>query len=184
MNSPLSKYSFARGFTLVEAVVVAGIIAFMATSIIINFSRSRVRLEESTGFLTSQIRIAQTEAVSSTKYNNLNRCGYGIHYIDATHFALYAGPDSSTTTCAATNRNFQSNEDALLATQTFQDSRIQFMSSFLDFYFEPPDPKTYLNNNSALNQAPLTITIGLAGTTCPTNCKTVYIYPSGKIDVQ
>ncbi len=167
-----------------EIVVVAAIIGLMSTIMISNFSRTRVRLEESTGLLTSQIRLAQTEAVSSSKYNNYNPCGYGIHYIDANHFAIYIGPNASTVDCQTINRNYSSNEDSLRSSVTFQDQRIEFASSFNDIFFEPPDPKTYLNNNSSLNQAPQSITIKLNTSTCPTNCKTIYIYPSGKIDVQ
>jgi prepilin-type N-terminal cleavage/methylation domain-containing protein len=173
-----------KGFTLVEIAVVAAIVAFLSTVIIINFSRTRIRLEESMNFLTSQIRIAQTDAVSSTKYNSYNPCGYGIHYVDSTHFALYVGPNASTTNCQSINRNYGALEDVLLNNQTFQDARIQFKGSFNDIFFEPPDPKTYLNNSASLNQAPQTITIGVSGTNCPTSCKSIYVYPSGKIDVQ
>jgi len=180
----LKYFSDKKGFTLIEILVVAGIIGFMSTSIIVNFSRNRINLQESYGFLTSQIRIAQSDAVSSTKYNNYNPCGYGVHYIDSTHFALYAGPNATISNCQSINRNYSSLEDALLKSQTFQDARIQFKSPFQDIFFEPPDPKTYLNNDASLNQAPQAITIGVTGTTCPTDCKTIYIYPSGKIDVQ
>lgn len=180
----MKHFSDNKGFTLVEIAVVAAIIGFMSTAIIVSFSRNRIRIEESSGLLTSQIRIAQTDAVSSSKYNNYNPCGYGIHYIDSTHFALYIGPNATTTNCQAQNRNYTANQDSLLTAQTFQDPRIQFMGSFQDIFFEPPDPKTYLNNNASLNQPPQAITIGVAGTACPTDCKTIYVYSSGKIDVQ
>ena len=172
------------GFSLVEIAVVAAVVGFLTTAIIVNFSRTRTNLDESVNFLASQVRIAQTEAVSSARYNNYNPCGYGIHYIDGATFARYVGPNASTANCQAINRNYSAGEDALLQPQKFQDSRIEFKSSFNDIYFEPPDPKTYLNDSSALNQAPIAITVGRVGTNCPTNCKTIYVYPSGKIDVQ
>lgn len=177
-------FSAEEGFTLVEILVVIAITGFLSTAIIINFSRTRIRIEESSNFVSAQVRIAQSDAVSSAKYSNYNPCGYGLHYIDSTHFARYVGPDAKTTDCQSINRNYSSLEDSLLQTQTFQDTRIEFKAAFNDIYFEPPDPKTYLNNSASLNQTPVAITIGTSGTACPTNCKTVYVYPSGKIDTQ
>ncbi len=162
----------------------AALVAFMSVVLISKFSRSRIHVQEALALLSSQIRIAQTEAVSSAKRNNYIPCGYGVHYIDATHFTLYAGPNAATTTCQSINRNYQALEDTLISTPRFQDSQVQFKSSFADVFFEPPDPKTYIDNNASLNQGPVIITIGVAGTACPTDCKSLYIYPSGKIDVQ
>ena len=173
-----------RGFTLIEMIAVAGIIAFISTILLTQFSRSRIDLTQGTNFFTANVRSAQINAVASTKYNGYNSCGYGIHYIDANHFALYAGPNASSTTCSTINRNYQSNEDTLFSAQTFPDNRIHFTISFSDIFFEPPDPKTYLNNSAALNQAPIGISICQVGGSCPQNCKTVYVYPSGKIEVQ
>ena len=179
-----SFFDNQAGFTLIEMLVVAAIIAFMSTALIENFSRTRIDLLQSTNLVTAAIRSAQSSAISSTQYGGYNPCGYGFHYIDPTHFAVYVGPDSATTDCTAINRNYQPGEDSLLANQVFQDSRVQFIAPFDDIYFEPPDPKTYLNNNATLNQAPITISIGQIGTTCPANCKTIYVYPSGNVETQ
>lgn len=170
------------GFTLIEMAVVAAIIGLLSTVIIINFSRSRIDLTQSTTLVTATIRQAQSEAISSAQFGGSSPCGYGVHYIDATHYAIYVGPSAASTDCQNIDRNYQAGQDTLLQTQSFVDTRIQFMSSFNDIYFEPPDPKTYLNNSAALNQAPISITLGVQGTTCPTNCKTINVYPSGKIE--
>jgi prepilin-type N-terminal cleavage/methylation domain-containing protein len=174
-----------KGFTLVEMAVVAAIIGFLGTLIIINFSRSRIDVVQGANLTLSTIRAAQTKAIASTAYGGHSVCGYGIHYDAGTQkITTYVGPNSSTSNCSTINTNYQSSEDTILSYQTFTDSRIEVKSAFNDIFFVPPDPKTYLNNNASLNQSPITIQIGVTGTTCPTNCKTIYVYPSGKIEAQ
>lgn len=164
--------------------VVAAIIGFLSTALVTSFSRSRVDLDQSVNLLTSTIRIAQTKAIASAVYNGYNPCGYGIHYVDKLRLAIYVGPNASSTTCATMNKNYNSTRDSILLYQSFTNSKIEIKNTFSDIFFLPPDPKTYLNNDSSLSQAPISIQIGLIGTNCPTSCKTVYVYPSGQIDTQ
>ena len=181
IKAPLKREA---GFTLIEMAVVATIIGIMSTAIIIAFARNRVDIDQSANLVMSAIRNAQTKAVASTIFNGFNPCGYGFHYVSPTSFAIYVGPDAATTTCSTINKNYQSNEDAILQIQNFIDGRVEFKSAFNDIYFQPPDPKTYLNNDATLNQAPIGILIGIVGTNCPTNCRTIYVYPSGEIETQ
>lgn len=176
------------GFTLVEMAVVAGIIGFLSAAIIINFSRTRIDVDASANLIISTIREAQTRAVSSTSYNGHSPCGYGIHYVSSTVFEIYVGQDASTAIpdciTGVPNKNYNSGTNSILRSQVFSDPKIQFMATFNDIFFLPPDPKTYLNNNPSLNQAPITIQIGPVGGACPTNCRTISVYPSGKIESQ
>lgn len=165
--------------------VVIAIMGVLGAAIIISFPRSRVDLSLGTNLVISAIRLAQTEAVSSTRHNNIIPCGYGFHQVDASHFAVYVGPNASTTDCGTVNKNYQSNEDTIIKTETFQNTQIQFSGAFNDIFFEPPDPKTYLDNDASLNQAPISITVKVVGTICGTgNCKVIHVYPSGKIEAQ
>lgn len=175
----------SAGFTLVEMAVVAAIIGFLSTSLIINFSRTRIDTDQSANLIMAAVREAQSKAVSSTVYAGYNPCGYGLHYVSPTQFAIYIGQNASLVDCSnIANKNYQAGRDVLLSAQTFNDPKIYFTSSFNDIFFLPPDPKTYLNNNASLNQAPITIQIGPIGGSCPTNCRTISVYPSGKIDSQ
>ena len=160
----------------------AAIAGFIATTVIINFSRTRLDLNETANALASNIRNAQAQAASSVNYGGAIRCGYGIRYTDASSYAVYAGPSAASADCAAQNRNFGA-EDTIISAKNFLDARVEFKNSFNDIFFEPPDPKTYLNNISTLGISE-TITIGSKNGSCPSSCKTITVYTSGKIDVQ
>ena len=177
--------SSQAGFTLVEMVVVAAIIGFLSTTLIINFSRTRIDIDQSANLVVASIREAQTRAVSSTIYGGYNPCGYGIHYISSLQFAIYVGQNASAVDCSSVaNKNYIPETDSLLPPISFTDTKIQFMEPFNDIFFVPPDPKTYLDNNASLNQAPITIHVGPIGGSCPTNCRTILVYPSGEIESQ
>ncbi|MBX4189991.1 type II secretion system GspH family protein [Candidatus Parcubacteria bacterium] len=172
-----------RGFTLVEVLIVAGITGFISTFLILNFSRTRIDLNQSANLFVADIRLAETKATSSNKYNGYSPCGYGIHYISATQYATYVGPNAATVDCSTINRNYQAGEDTIIATRAFLDTKVQFKSSFSDIFFEPPDPKTYINNNASLAAPELFIDIGTIGGTCPQNCMTVKVITAGRVKV-
>jgi prepilin-type N-terminal cleavage/methylation domain-containing protein len=172
------------GFTLVEMAVVAGIIGFLSTALIISFARKRIDIDQSANLVMGMVREAETKTVASSVFGGYNPCGYGFHYVSATSFAIYVGPNAASSDCSNINKNYQSNEDTIVRTQSFIDPRIEFKGSFNDVFFQPPDPKTYLNNDASLNQQPLSIIVGTVGTSCPTDCRTIYVYPSGKIQSQ
>lgn len=165
-------------------VVVAAIIGFMTTILVVNFSRTRVNLDQNTAIFVSAIREAQSQALSSAAYAGYHPCGYGIHYVDSTRYAIYVGPNAATTPCGPIDKNYDPIEDDLLTTYTISNPQVRFKSSFADIFYMPPNPTTYLDNDSSLNQAPLTVTLGVVDTACPAQCQTVSVYPSGNVEVQ
>ncbi|MEX2090987.1 MAG: type II secretion system protein [Candidatus Paceibacterota bacterium] len=175
----------SKGFTLVEVAVVATITGIIATFMIVNFQRSRVDLTLTTNEFIGVLRVAQTKAQSSARHDTGSglkiRCGYGVRYINATSYTTYVGPDASSVVCSTLNKNFDA-ADFVITTKVFTDAKIEFKSSFNDIFFEPPDPKTYLNNDSTLTLPPQAITIGKIGGTCPADCKTINVYTSGRIE--
>jgi len=74
----------SKGFTLIEILVVAGLIVFMTTTVLRNFVSSRLNLPRLANVMASDIRLAQQLALTATQYQGLNdtfpknRCGYGI----------------------------------------------------------------------------------------------------------
>lgn len=173
-----------KGFTLVEVLVVAAITGFISTFMLLNFQRSRIDLTLSTNEVIGSLRSAQTRSLASTQYDTGTgskiRCGYGIHYINPASYAMYVGPDAASVDCSTLNKNYDG-ADSIIQTNIFTDARVEFKSPFNDIFFEPPDPKTYLNNDSTLGLPPQAITLGKIGGTCPNDCKTINVYTSGKI---
>lgn len=183
-----------KGFTLVEVVIVAGITGFIATFLLINFSRTRINFTEEANTFKSKLRIAQTKAVSSTRFNNSIRCGYGIRYINNQSYAIYAGENATVLSCATQIKDFNNstggpNTDKDVETVKFVDSRVEFKTVFRSVYFEAPDPKTFIIDSGGVvhnvNSEPgysLNITVGKIGGSCPQDCKTINISTSGKIE--
>lgn len=172
-----------RGFTLIEVLVVAAITGIISTFMILNFQRTRLDLNESSGIVIADLRAAQSKALASTKYDSGSgptiRCGYGVHYVSLTSYSIYVGPDASSNNCPTFNRNLDGT-DTTVSTKVFVNEKVEFKDVFSDIFWEPPHPYTFLNNSSA--SASINITIGKKGGTCPQDCKTINVSTSGKIE--
>lgn len=186
MISLFSKHnpkSHQAGFTLIEILVVAAITITISTFLFLNFSSSRVDVDHVVVNMVADIRASQVEAAGSVKYLNKYRCGYGIHYINATSYNRYAGPDASITTCSTENRNF-GGTDVAIRTMPIPDSKVQIKAAFTDIFFEPPNPTTFVNNSST-SLAADQILIGPTSVNCatsPSSCRAICVYTSGRIE--
>ena len=179
-----------NGFTLLEVLIVASITGFITTFLLINFSRSRINFNEEANTFISKVRIAQTRAASSTRFNGSIRCGYGVRYISSLSYAIYVGENASTLNCSLQDKDYNPtggpDNDADVEVVSFENPRVEFKTVFRATYFEPPDPKTFIiDSGGTVHNEPnysLSITIGKIGGTCPGDCKTINVSTSGKIE--
>ena len=170
------------GFTLVEVVVYASIIGLLSVALLLNLrgvQNNKSVLDRATNGVISELRRAQITAISGLNFQGSTVCGYGIHYLDPDTYLIYAGGEA---VCSTANRNYQGGTDFSVQTVKILESNVEFKGLFNDVFFEPPDPKTFINNSFSLSGGPLAISIGFKSQSCPTGCKTVNVHPSGKID--
>ncbi|MEX2052898.1 MAG: type II secretion system protein [Candidatus Paceibacterota bacterium] len=178
-----------NGFALVELVIVAGLIAALSVALILNFrtaATNKTARGQVASVVVSDIRRAQSMALSGSRFQGNIVCGFGIHYINSTSYLIYAGSTEGLPDCTSTNHNYQAGVDSIFQTITINNPSMEMRSSFLDIFFEPPDPKTYINNNSSLGVAPATVTVQLVGQqNCGgQSCTNVQVYTSGQLDIE
>lgn len=190
-----------NGFTLIEVIIVGALTALITTILLVNFSRSRVGLDQTVNLVLAEIREAQASATSGRKFKAAGdlqsklRCGYGIVSSSPRQFFVYTSPDAATSNCAAQNRNYEAATDIVVKTVELFDKKMEFKTSgtcaglggyFKHVFFEPPDPKTYVCNSALATSAPASLLLGPVGVDCasdPTSCKSVCVYVSGRIEV-
>jgi len=166
------------GFTLIDILVAALIVVIMSGILLANFSKARINLSESSSILIGAIRKAETKSISSARYSDYHPCGYGIKYTDNKSIDIYvSGPVSDT--CVDDRFNGSSIETIKLV-----DPRIEIRAIFNDIFFQPPDPKVYLNG-VADYQSSLRILLGKIGADCnDRTCQTICVYGTGRIETR
>lgn len=174
-----------KGFSLIEIIVVATIIGVLSTTLILNFrsGSKRTALRQAAQQLAADIRRAQTTAVVSKRYLEKTRCGYGVRYVGPDRYAIYTGPDSRAIDCSVLDRNFDGGDSDVEIIKLLS-VNVEFISAFPDIFFEPPDPKTYINNDASLSAIPAQIMLSVVGGSCPNDCKSVVVTPAGLVEIQ
>ena len=175
----------SSGFTLIEVIVVAGLMVFIASVLIRNFSGSRFNFDNVAYQVQADLRLAESHSQGFIKYNNTFRCGYGLTWINNTTYAIYTGRNATTSNCSSSNYSYSSAATTPRIKLSPVDARVDILS-FTDVFFLPPDPRIYYG--TSLIQATSTSLITLrkkTSTSCSTNndCRFVCIYPSGRIEV-
>ncbi|PIR41260.1 MAG: hypothetical protein COV31_02545 [Candidatus Yanofskybacteria bacterium CG10_big_fil_rev_8_21_14_0_10_46_23] len=174
------------GFTLIEILISLAVLAIVSASVLSNFgalSRSESTIQRAALQFVSGVRSAQTQAVTTTDVRGDIPCGYGVHYEDGNSAFVFVSPKPFTGSCATQNRNYSASSDQIHQTIVFSDKNIEIKSAFADIFFEPPDPRTYINNNYSADGYE-DISLGFGGFNCgEAPCKTIRIYNSGRIDV-
>jgi len=175
-----------RGFTLVEVLVSAFIIAILSTIMLINYRQSnrQYALLRSANKLAQDIRRAQQMAMGAQecpqKCEGGNPCpcagqiplGYGI-YLNAggTNYLLYADRDGS--------ENYSGGDTDIETIPLESGVSIQSTNpASLSVNFRPPDPTTTINGNSTINEGIITLApqSGLS--------KTIKVNKAGLIETQ
>jgi len=173
---------------MVELLVVSAIIATFSVVLILNFRaspKSETAREQTASLVLSNIRRVQSMALAGTRYQGNLTCGFGVHYLNSTAYFIYGKTMPISGLCSSvTTRNYQAG-DIIVETIILSNSNMQFRSSFNDIFFEPPDPKTFINNNSALTAPHATLTIQLKGqASCAQgSCTDIEVHTSGQINL-
>jgi prepilin-type N-terminal cleavage/methylation domain-containing protein len=176
-----------KGFSIIELLIVTAIISTFSVVLILNFRSSptsKLARNQVAAVVVSDIRQAQSLTLAGSRFQDNLVCGYGIHYLTNVSYLIYAGLLNGATKCQDINHNYESGIDVTVETRTLINSKMEMRSSFSDIFFESPDPKTYINNNSALDGPPTTISIQLVGQqNCGgQSCTQITVYPSGRIN--
>lgn len=180
----------SKGFSIVELLVVSAIIATFSVVLILNFRSSptsKTARIQTASVVLSDIRRAQSLALSGSRYLDKTVCGYGIYKINNTSYLLYAGVlDGAATKCKDSNHNYQAGIDLVVETKNLINSNMEIRSSppVRDIFFESPDPKTYINNSPSLSGS-TTISIQLKNqqNCAQGTCTDIKVFASGGIDL-
>lgn len=168
------------GFTLVEVLFVAAFTILVTGFVVTNFSGTRNELGLVSTGIVSDVRHAQSRAVSGTLFEGVHRCGYGVVF-EPTRYMIYAAPDAGSTDCDLNDHVYDSLEDSIVL-EVVLDAGLT-ITTVGDVYFEPPLPKTYLNGVRGAGSIDITVVQGNAA--CPSSaCHVITIHESGQVRIQ
>ena len=125
-------------------------------------------------------------ALSGTRYRGNLVCGYGLHYVDSITYSIYAKAVPVSGACASVvTHNYDPGLDFIVDTKKLLSTTLELRMPFGDLFFEPPDPKIYINNNSTALFVPDQIIIQPKGQSdCATKpCGYINFYASGRLDL-
>lgn len=175
------------GFTIIEMIMVTVIIGLLSVFFLANLGETAINTtsrHQISSTIVADLRRAQSLTLAGSVFQGTVVCGYGLHYLDAGRYLIYAGAPEGT--CAAANRNYQSGKDLMVETRNIKNDRLNVSGPggvFPDIFFEAPDPKVYLNGSSSLTAAPASIYILPKNQICGSTCTKIDVYTSGKIDL-
>ena len=171
------------GFTLIELLVIIAVIGFMS-GILLTGQRSgedQRKLNIDSQKLVQNLRKAQSYAISAKKSDCSGNPAtpYGV--------ILNSGSPSNYILAADCNSNkiYDAGTDILISTVQLADSTINSVSpssgGFLEVFFAPPIPQTYINT---LTSESTNGTITLCGKRQTSLCKSIIINMRGTISTQ
>lgn len=150
MNFKSSKY----GFTIIELLVVIFIVGVLSSLLFADFrsGKKRYELSQAAQKLASDIRNAQGKAMGGIKSGSFDFCAYCVRASQASPNSYIFYMDSSSSSC---DHNYAPSNDEIIKTINLTEN-VEIRStqkngssvSSLNVCFEPPKPKTFINNDS------------------------------------
>lgn len=180
--------SLRAGFSLIEMLVVIGIVVLLSGFMVRAFRNRSTDFQDVLRQLTANIRTAQLKAIASEDINGEHPCGYGIVRDNDSSYSLYASLPSNNNKCS---EHVMTGGDPIISPSPFDISASGFVfdNPFKEIFFEPPDPKVYINNQSKDGDAESIVIRRIASGVNSCNdgaaeCMTVCVYTSGKVEIQ
>ena len=99
----------SSGFSLTEMLIVMAIVAILSTLLLMNFrttARNKTARNQVSSVVVSDLRRAQSMALSGAQKDGTIVCGYGLHYIDSQTYSLYAKIPPGASCSGLTTRNY------------------------------------------------------------------------------
>ena len=149
-----AKRAGRHGFTLIELATTSLVIVMLVGMVLIYNKRGEGQLTVFREQIQLQNIIFKAKASSIQTLNQPNTCGYGVHFVDATHYTLYR----------STIPNCKTNSDPYLSADILERYTLATGISvsplnIADILFVPPDPTTVLRSPGGILQSNVTITI-------------------------
>ncbi len=174
----LEEYKESAGFTMVEILIVLGIIVILSAFLISigGGEQEKVNLRIAAVKLSQNIREAQEKSMGAEEKNCPTSPAYS--------FGVYLSLENldSYQIFADCNGNYQKDGgDSLVRTEQFEEKiEIKSLSENpMNIVFTPPGPKTFVNGDSS-EEASITLFISsLSG-----GEKTIKVNPAGRIEVE
>lgn len=148
MNRKKAKNFKSSGFSIIEMMVVMGIIGILSVLILANYrvNQKKYALTMATQQLVSDLRKAQNMAISGSGISAAGYSGYGIHAENNSVSYIIFGDKNN-------NRRYDGSDGVVQVFSLPANIKIVSVSpssNGLDVAFVPPGPATYVNNNSAV----------------------------------
>lgn len=176
----------AGGFTLIELIIVIGIIVALATIVMLNYGgqSDSLRLKLSMQETVNDLRRVQNFSISTKMAgSNVPRGGYGVRFDKTANSYVIFSDNDDPNPDRALSAGEQVETKALYSRLEISDINVSGSGSVnvLDIVFVPPEPETYINgtNNAGVSAV---ITLRIKGKVCPESCRTITVKTSGLIE--